>query len=250
MTTIESIKRDVMTILYRNEEHHELVGVDGMESFDNLKAEELVSKLIVPAMNRVYMFAPMGMLGGALSVSTSGAGTSGEGDDADLVDVRWDGEEDEYALVGHLSDSILRVMTVKLDGWARPVSSFITTDDDLYDQCRSPFEGIRPNIYYPTVVLGLDLMNGGSRIEAYPKSGVKEDGTVNARLVYVKRFDASDVKTDDSGNSVLEVAGACYDSLLYTIAELWYTSLGDKARADMMAAEAAQMLNIPIKQES
>lgn len=236
MASLSKIKQDVRVILYRNEGYDPLTDVEGMENIDNLKVEELVDTLIGVAVDKVYALAPAWMLGEIASTIDTGDGDEAGGS------IGWNDDEDEYASIAVAPNDMLRIVMVKLPKWKKPVTDMTSFDDALYAEYRSEFEGVRPTTLYPAVAVGPNWNGDGVRIEAYPK-GASQEGSAKPSVRYIRKFDAAQ---DIAGDEV-NLAGRVYYSVLYYIASLFYVSLGDKTRADMMEAEAIKLLNYQVE---
>lgn len=238
MASLAKIKQDVRVILYRNEGYDTLTDVEGLENIDNLKVDELIDTLIGVAVDKVYALAPTWMLGEIASTIDDG-GEDGEGS------IGWSDEEDEYASIAHAPNDMLRIVMVKLPKWKKPVTDMTNFDDALYAEYRSEFEGVRPTNLYPAVAVGPNWDGDGIRIEAYPKGAFPEGDAKKPSVRYIRKFDAAQ---DIDGDNVA-LAGRVYYSVLYYIASLFYVSIGEKGRADMMEAEAIKLLNYQVTEQ-
>jgi len=224
MASVADIRKEVKIILYRNREEYTLEDVEGLADLDSLRVDELIEELIGVAVDKIYAMCPAWMLGDVVATASS---------------VTWDHTSDDYASVCVAPDDALRIVLVKLPTWKKPCVEITTFDSPVYSSYRSEFAGIRPTKSFPAVAVGQNYVGTGAiRIEAYPK-----DSTSGAVIKYVKKFDDQlEVEGDD-----INISKWCYRSILYTIASLFYTSLGDANRATMMENEAIKLFETQVK---
>lgn len=208
-----TIINEVKIILDQNESDSELIAENDI---DQLTTDELIEHLLYNALERVYSIAPLGLLADVAKV---------------YKNPEWDSESDKYAQITDAPDDYLRLIYVKLKGWDKGVTSFIDEEDPLYFEYRSPYVGIRPTIDDPGVAVVYSDEGEGMKIQCYPKTG--EGGVIR----YISSSDAFD-------GDEITIAGLVYQGFLYTVANLYYVSLGQENLAKMMAAEAEQALRL------
>lgn len=215
----QTIVREVKVILDQNQNSEELLN-DG--DIDQLTTDELIGQLIGMALERVYTLAPMGILADVAK---------------EYEGVTWDNDCDKYAQVADVPDDYLRLVYVKLQGWDKGVTSFVEEEDALYSEYRSSYAGIRPTADDPGVAIVYSEEDGGLKIQCYPKTG--KNGVVK----YVSKSITED-KNGEYG-----ISGLAYQGFLYTVANLFYVSLGLDNMAKMMSDEASQALRLNKKEE-
>lgn len=219
----EAIVRAVKVIIDENESSEPLIAE--MDT-DQLQTDELIRSLISHALNRICMSAPNELISD-MAVSY----------EASLMDgaLQALGNRGYGKYVVAPKDAI-RLVSVYAADWEQPVREFITADDARYQLQRSRIAGVRGTIYDPVVAYVNNPMENGSRIELYT---TEED---KANVMYIPSF--TDGDGEESEDASFSLTSRIYSALLYAIANLYFVSIGESGRAEMMAGEVNHLLGL------
>ncbi len=225
MATRSRIIEDVKIILDENEKVYGSLDLDGSISDpDQLETDTLISRLIPVAIDAVSRVASLDYLSGSFTKAG-----------ADVL--QWE-DYDEYCMKAVLPEQFVRVGYVRLGGWKRGVTTLLSEDDPLYAEFFSPFAGVRPTRIYPAAALVMSESGSGFDVVVCPKGDAK-DGSV----LYVGAADTGD-EVEEYG-----ISDKCYWAVMYYIAHLYYVTLGEKQRSDMMEAECYRRLDLETEKE-
>lgn len=225
MAQRSSIIEAVKIILDENEKVFGTLDLGGeISDPDQLETDTLIGGLIARAIDAVCRIAPLDYLAGAFT-------------QAEATVLNWQ-DYDDYCSMATLPESFTRVVYVRLGGWKRGVAQFIAEDDPLYAEFFSQFSGVRPTKLYPGAAIVTSETPGRLDVVCCPR------GTATDGLVYY-------VPAAETGDDVTEyaIADKCYDAVLYYIAHLYYLTLGDSSRSDMMLQECYRRLDLQDKKE-
>lgn len=214
--SIDNILKDVRVILGENEDIGNLLEDSGIND-DQLATERdtLLTSLVCKAIDRVHLTAPLEMVSDAsvdMNPLPSVVGTN---------------------MFVTLPKEFLRLYAVKMKSWDVPVSTAIGIDDDEYLKYHSRF-GVKPSAKHPSVAI-VPSKNGLS-LEPYPSESTVYD--------YAKIIKMASVASNKVG-----IAKACYDAVLYMIANLYYVSIDETQKAKAMANEVAEILGLNTQAE-
>jgi len=206
---VSELVKEVKVILDRNQETAALLPTDS----DTLSQGEIIKGVIVDAARIIETAAPGNMV---------------EGEKYEDIDVSW--VEDHGAYVGTvlLPSDLIRLLSVKVEGWRRP-ATIITEEDDAYKVQTSPW-GVRGNAERP--VAAIVHSEGGRYLELYTS---KVDD-VGVDFSYVK------LPTIVDGN--IELPNGLKDAIVYMAAYLTCISLGDTETAARYKATANELAGI------
>lgn len=214
MAYTSDILRDVKVIIGENENIQPLID-EGDDM--SLERDTLLKTLIASAIDKVHRLATANMMRDMT-------------EEAANLDWRYD---DKYCQWCELDDDILYISYVWVNGWDRPVTTFINDFTQEYDMCRAAQAGVRPTVTYPACAI-LPHKGGGMKLEAYPKE-------MDAETV-VRYIPKAKETQDAQGRGQYAIGSDCYWAVIYTIASLYYLSTDNSQRAKDMAAEAADRL--------
>ena len=215
MAYTSDILRDVRVVIGENENIQPLI-----ETTDDMALERdtLLKTLIASAIDKVHGLATPKMMRDMTEEAT---------------DLAWQ-YDDKYCQWCELDNRILFLSYVWIEGWDRPVTTFIDDYTQEYDMCRAAQAGVRPTETYPACAI-LPHKGGGMKLEAYPKEG-------EAAKIVVRYTPKAEEKVGEDGRGTYAISDDCYWAVIYTIASLYYLSTDNAQRAKDMATEAADRL--------
>lgn len=154
--TVDKILRDVRIALGENFRRNELL-VE--EDRDTVELDEQIAARIEPAAQAVMAQAPLGLLGPgrALADTTIRRGSDG---------TAWI----------YLPKDFMRLVTLRLSGWATALHEVITPEHPAYAMQRSRFAGIRGNFRQPVAALVHRGASPALEIYGADKCAVIDDG--------------------------------------------------------------------------
>lgn len=217
----DEIVRAVKIIIDENEES---AGLAGIRDTDQLQTDIILHSLIPHALNRLAEVAPEDVLADMTVLLDEGAsslhplGNKGYG---------------KYVIA---PDDMLRVVSVYCNDWEQPVREFLTGTEEAYYMQRSPFAGVRGSVYDPVVAVVNNPVGPGTRVELYTT------GEDRLYMVYLPDFTAGEGDVSD-----WDLTGRIYGALLYMIASLYFITIDENDRAEVMAREAAEQLGLTAK---
>ena len=210
--SITDIKKAVRIILDENENVDNLLTV---QDVDTLQTDAIIEQMIAVAIDMVYASVPLSMIADATSLLNSTTNT-------------WD-NTDPYCSKLKLDENVMKVVSVRGNTWTKNVSSFIYDYQDEYLELRSAYPGVRASNDRPRAAIVYDLATGKNVIEAYPQ--------------FTSGYARGILKASAS-NGNYNMASSCYSAILYVIAHLYYVTLNEPKRAEMMEAEAIKLLGV------
>jgi len=232
------IVREVKIVLDENDDSAPLL-VSG--DVNQLKTDEIIEHLIAAAIDRIVAQSSLDKV--------IGMAVDEEGENLD-----WDPVSDEYCVSAVLPENMARLVYVRLKSWKRGVSDIINDTDDKYLEYRSDFAGIRPDVLSPGVAT-MPGIGGRIVIECYPKGDT--DGAIIKYIPLAEsgyyNEDGTLAELDEYGNPIT-AEGAVSDgwaitdqierAVVYMVANLYYVTLGDGNRAELMASQVRDILGI------
>ena len=211
-----------------------------------LKTDELIEHLIGTAIDRIVAQAPLSML---VNMAV----------DANPSDLNWD-KTDPYCVKSVMPTNMARLMYVRLKSWQRGVVDIINDTDDKYLEYRSDFAGIRPDTLDPGVALRPGF-GGNVEIECYPSGD-----TDMAMIKYIPVAEEMDSDAEQQPGADAPGTGAGWPdgetsgtgadgkgfvvtsqikrAVLYMVANLYYVSLGEANRAELMAGQVKDIIGL------
>lgn len=225
--SLEDITSAVRLVLSENESIDTILTVE-LDSITP-ENEDVVEKMILPAIDKVHGIAPQAMIANA-AISLDDLALS----DLDEADIS---TTDDYCNKLLLPKNFLRLSYCKLPEWRVPVYSLTDSSTEEYQQAQSPYSYMRPKERCPMVSLVISRNQESSLwfpyvLETYPRTS--DPGDVDCTIV---------LKAEVSSSSVI-ISNACYDAVIYMIASLYYTSINEKERATMMQKRCYELLNL------
>lgn len=207
---VSDLVKEVKVLLDRNQES---VGLLSPSDSDTLSQAELIESKIVDAARIILSDAPEDMVEGTSYTNA----------------VTWTDSNGYYVGKMVLPTDILRILSVKADGWNRP-AEIISESDDAYKYQNCKY-GVRGNPERPISAI-VNTANGKS-IELYTSK--KKDAKL--AFIYVK---VPSITTEKkiSFPSVLK------DSILYMAGYLTCISLGDTDTASGLLGVARKLAHI------
>lgn len=197
---LDKIAKDVRVALDRNMVSDALLSI---EDVDTLSLEAIIQSKVCEAVKRVHGDAPVYLLDGGYNFGSS---------------ICWADKESGWIL---LPDNFMRFIVFEMNDWERPVFYPITIDDAEYKLQRSRFKGVRGTFQKP--VCAISVRPEGRVLEFY---SCKSQSATVSRAIYIPY-----PTIDDNGG--VEICEKCYDAVVYTIASLVLTTLGENDRANI-----------------
>ena len=208
---VSDLVKEVKVLLDRNQES---AGLLAPSDSDTLSQAELIESKIVDAARIILSDAPEDMVEGTSCTNS----------------VTWTDSKDGY-YVGNmvLPTDILRILSVKADGWNRP-AEIISDSDDAYKYQNCKY-GVRGNPERPIAAI-VHTANGKS-IELYTSK--KKDATL--AFIYVK---VPSITTEQK----ISLPSVLKDSIIYMAGYLTCISLGDTDTASGFLGVARKLAHI------
>ena len=208
---VSDLVKEVKVLLDRNQES---AGLLAPSDSDTLSQAELIESKIVDAARIILSDAPDDMVEGTSCKNS----------------VTWTDSKDGY-YVGNmvLPTYILRILSVKADGWNRP-AEIISESDDAYKYQNCKY-GVRGNPERPIAAI-VHTANGKS-IELYTSK--KNDATL--AFIYVQ---VPSITTEQK----ISLPSVLKDSIIYMAGYLTCISLGDTDTASKFIEVALKLAHI------
>ena len=207
---VSDLVKEVKVLLDRNQES---AGLLAPSDSDTLSQAELIESKIVDAARIILSDAPEDMV----------EGTSCKND------VAWTDSNGYYVGEMVLPDDMLRILSVKVEGWNRP-AEIISESDDAYKYQNCKY-GVRGNPERPIAAI-VNTANGKS-IELYTSK--KNDATL--AFIYVQ---VPSITTEQK----ISLPSVLKDSILYMAGYLTCVSLGDTDTASKFIEVARKLAHI------
>ncbi len=213
---VSDLVKEVKVILDRNQESAALVPTDS----DTLSQGEIVRQVIVDAARVVLTEAPSNMV---------------DGEKYEDMAAEW--VEDHGAYVGsmYLPSDLIRLLSVKAEGWRRP-ATIISEEDDAYKVQTSPW-GVRGNAERP--VAAIVHVGGDRMLELY----TSKTDDVGVDFSYVKM-----PSIDNKGN--IELPSTLKDAIIYMAGYMTCVVLGDTDTAVNLLGTARKLAGIVEPQQN
>lgn len=203
-------------------------GTSPLSDIDTLSLDAIIRSKIEDAARLVELNAPLSML------------------DAD------EGKEFEDLNVSHnvgigigatipLPDDFLRLIRFRMSDWSRPVTEAITVHDKRYAMQQSPCYGVHGNPDRP-VVAATGIYDEGEReivrvLELYTTG----TGSYASEALYIPEPVICEEDEGDPDTLSVQLCDNFVRPVVYYCAYLVASTLGDKERADILAAEYKEM---------
>ena len=207
---VSDLVKEVKVLLDRNQESAGLLAPDDS---DTLSQAELIESKIVDAARIILSDAPEDMV----------EGTSCNNN------VTWTESNGYYVGNMVLPTDILRIISVKADGWNRP-AEIISESDDAYKYQNCKY-GVRGNPERP--IAAIVHTDNGKSIELYTSK--KQDATL--AFIYVQ---VPSITTEQK----ISLPSVLKDSILYMAGYLTCISLGDTDTASGFLGVARKLAHI------
>ena len=207
---VSDLVKEVKVLLDRNQES---AGLLAPSDSDTLSQAELIESKIVDAARIILSDAPEDMVEGTLCTNS----------------VTWTDSNGYYVGNIVLPADMLRILSVKADGWNRPAEIISESDDSYkYQKCKY---GVRGNPERPIAAI-VHTANGKS-IELYTSK--KNDATL--AFIYVQ---VPSITTEQK----ISLPSVLKDSILYMAGYLTCISLGDTDTASKFIEVARKLAHI------
>lgn len=217
---LTQIKRDVRVALDEDRDSATLINADNINA---LKMDDIIESKVAEAVDRVHGVAPYWMLeqGHNFNDDTTVGSTDYP------YGIHWAEMESGWVL---LPDDFLRMVVFEMSDWERPVYAFITPADAEYAKQRSRVKAIRGTAQRP--VCALVLRPEGKALEFY---SCKSNEATIGKAVYIP------CAAVESGG--IDISERCYTAVVYTVAGLVVTALGEAERSKVFFEAASTYLN-------
>ena len=207
---VSDLVKEVKVLLDRNQES---AGLLAPSDSDTLSQAELIESKIVDAARIILSDAPEDMVEGTSCKSS----------------VTWTDSNGYYVGEMVLPADMLRILSVKVEGWNRP-AEIISESDDAYKYQNFKY-GVRGNPERPIAAI-VHTANGKS-IELYTSK--KNDATL--KFIYVK---VPSITTEQK----ISLPSVLKDSIIYMAGYLTCISLGDTDTASKFIEVARKLAHI------
>ena len=207
---VSDLVKEVKVLLDRNQES---AGLLAPSDSDTLSQAELIESKIVDAARIILSDAPEDMVEGTSCTNN----------------VTWTDSNGYYVGEMVLPDDMLRILSVKAEGWNRP-AEIISESDDAYKYQNCKY-GVRGNPERPIAAI-VNTANGKS-IELYTSK--KNDATL--AFIYVQ---IPSITTEQK----ISLPSVLKDSVLYMAGYLTCVSLGDTDTASGFLGVARKLAHI------
>lgn len=207
---VSDLVKEVKVLLDRNQES---AGLLAPSDSDTLSQAELIESKIVDAARIILSDAPEDMVEGTSCTN----------------DVTWTDNNGYYAGNMVLPTDMLRILSVKAEGWNRP-AEIISESDDVYKYQNCKY-GVRGNPERPIAAI-VHTANGKS-IELYTSK--KQDATL--AFIYVQ---VPSITTEQK----ISLPSVLKDAILYMAGYLTCISLGDTDTASGFLGVARKLAHI------
>ena len=206
---LTEIARDVRIAIDENKTSEQLIAD---EDIDTLSLNEIIRSKIVEAVRRVETTAPVYLLEEGHIFGDA---------------VHWGSLESGWVL---LPDDFMRLIAFRMSDWERTVYAAISVDDPLYAKQSSRFKGIRGNVQKP--VCAIVNRAEGKALEFY---------SCNSEDAYVSRGSYIPYPHIDEDDGI-DICEKCYTAVVYTVASLVLTTLGETDKASVFTELAKSIL--------
>ena len=207
---VSDLVKEVKVLLDRNQES---AGLLAPSDSDTLSQAELIESKIVDAARIILSDAPEDMVEGTLCTNS----------------VTWTDSNGYYVGEMVLPDDMLRILSVKVEGWNRP-AEIISESDDAYKYQNCKY-GVRGNPERP--IAAIVHTDNGKSIELYTSK--KNDATL--AFIYVQ---VPSITTEQK----ISLPSVLKDSILYMAGYLTCISLGDTDTASGFLGVARKLAHI------
>ena len=207
---VSDLVKEVKVLLDRNQES---AGLLAPSDSDTLSQAELIESKIVDAARIILSDAPDDMVEGTSCTNS----------------VTWTDSNGYYVGDMVLPADMLRILSVKAEGWNRPAEIISESDDSYkYQNCKY---GVRGNPERP--IAAIVHTDNGKSIELYTSK--KNDATL--AFIYVK---VPSITTEQK----ISLPSVLKDSILYMAGYLTCISLGDTDTASGLLGVARKLAHI------
>lgn len=207
---IDNITKDVRIVL---DENPLSVQLESVGDVDTLSLNEIIISKICDGVKIIHSNAPAYLLDGGYNFGDS---------------VYWNSDYSGWVL---LPEDFMRFVVFEMDDWAHAVYSCRLYDDERYLRQSSRFRGIRGNAQRPECYIC--IRPEGRVLEFY---SCKSNSAHVSHAVYLPY-----PQIDSSGG--VEICERCYSAVVYTIASLVLSTIGESERVQQLS-ETAKMLLI------
>ena len=207
---VSDLVKDVKVLLDRNQES---AGLLAPSDSDTLSQAELIESKIVDAARIILSEAPEDMVEGTACTN----------------EVTWTDSNGYYVGKMVLPTDMLRILSVKAEGWNRP-AEIISESDDAYKYQNCKY-GVRGNPERP--IGAIVHTDNGKSIELY--TSTKKDATL--AFIYVQ---IPSITTEQK----ISLPSVLKDSILYMAGYLTCVSLGDTDTASGFLGVARKLAHI------
>lgn len=219
---VKNVIRDVRICIDENRTDESLLQHGDEET---LRLDEVIRSKILEGIERVHKIASFTMLEQGHNI-----------EDSESVALYWGDLESGWIL---LPEDFMRLVVFEMDDWDRPVYSVVTPDMPEYAKCRSRIKAIRGTAQNPRCAL--TVHPSGKMLEFYSCK------SRNARVrkgVYIPYPKMEDVAIDGVETECVDISKRCYEAIIYTIAGLTLTTLGEYDAGKQMFGLADGLINM------
>lgn len=206
---IHRIMRDVRIAIDENKTSEQLITENDI---DTLSLDEIIASKVMEAVRRVETNAPVLLLDGGEPFGDA---------------VFWRGQGSGWTL---LPEDFMRLIIFKMSDWERPVYEAITAADPQYQLQFSRYKGLRGNPQKP--IVAIVSRAEGRVLELF---SCKDTNATVEQALYQPM-----PKIDKDGG--IAIPERCYKSVVYEVASLVASTIGQNDLASIMTELSNQLL--------
>ena len=206
---VDKILQDVRVCIDQNASSESLLNEGDA---DTLSLDDIIRSKILESIQTVHLEAPNYLLENGHNFGDA---------------VYWGDQESGWCL---LPLDFMRLVVFEMSDWEQAVYTAISTDDPEYDRQHSRFKALRGTAQRPVCAIG--MRPEGRVLEFY--SCKSTDATVS-RAIYIP------YPSIDEDNGV-DISERCYRAVVYAIASMTLTTLGESEKAEALSKRSQQLL--------
>lgn len=234
--TVENIIKDVRVALDNNQNVNESL----LNDIDTLSLNEIIESKIVEGVKQVHSIAPLHLLDYGYNVN----GEFKENNIANSIHFQTKNNGSYTWQLGwvELPEDFMRLVVFEMSDWEKAVFELKSTDDAEYKKQQSQFKGIRATKRNPLCFLSIRPY--GRILEFYPFNYTNDENCPTiTRGVYIPYPEIIEEKIEDKiVNRYVYICSRCYNAIVYTIASLVLSAIGEVDKSSVFVELAKSTL--------